>query len=158
MNDLMTIAGRIKEVRANKTQQAFAAPMKAHLNTIGRWERGERVPDHRDLLKILESNPDISPAWLLAGEGPMYRLHRADSGAEKAIDWILLQLCELKQMTLAFSEAVRQGDESGKPKLDNYRLYGVLLQKIEEITTAVDSVQKNVSGEQNASRNEGGHS
>ncbi len=41
--------------------------------TVGRWERGERKPDYDDLNRILKAYPDISPAWLLTGEGEMKR-------------------------------------------------------------------------------------
>ena len=51
----------------------FASKLGIHKNTIGKWERGESVPDANNLAKILNTYPWVDPAWLLTGEGEMRR-------------------------------------------------------------------------------------
>lgn len=63
--------------------------MGVNKNTIGRWERGEQVPDTNDLVNILGLYPDINPTWLLTGEGPMKR--GDTSGTSPPLDEELLQ-------------------------------------------------------------------
>lgn len=69
----MEISDRIKTIRGDLTQEEFATRIEIKKNTVGRLERGEQVPDLSELNKILAVYPDISPAWLLADEGPMKR-------------------------------------------------------------------------------------
>ncbi|TSK09225.1 MAG: helix-turn-helix transcriptional regulator [Geobacter sp.] len=44
--------------------------MSVHKNTLGKYERGERVPDSEFLVNIIDVFPDIDPSWLLMGKGP----------------------------------------------------------------------------------------
>jgi transcriptional regulator with XRE-family HTH domain len=69
----MGIGERIKNIRSAMRQEAFAELIGVHLNTVGRWERGQRTPDIDDLNKILAAFPKINPAWLLTGEGDKER-------------------------------------------------------------------------------------
>lgn len=68
---------RIKLVRntAGMTQQDFAKALGTHQNTIGRWERGQAEPDLNSV-SLLCSKFDISPYWLLSGNGPMLEKDR----------------------------------------------------------------------------------
>lgn len=61
---------RIRAVRGPTSQRSFAAALGVHPNTLGRIERGERIPDF-DLLKTLCRKFAVNPRWLLLGEGPM---------------------------------------------------------------------------------------
>ena len=72
------VGERIKLIRGDFQQEDFARQVGVHKNTVGRWERGERKPDTDDLSSILTTFPDISPAWLLVGEGEM---RRGETGA-----------------------------------------------------------------------------
>ncbi len=67
----MVISERIKLIRGSKSQDIFAQEVGVSKMTVGRWERGERVPDADNLTKILKEYPNIKPAWLLLGEGDM---------------------------------------------------------------------------------------
>ncbi|MBT0664732.1 hypothetical protein KI809_10515 [Geobacter pelophilus] len=67
------IGDRLRQVRGNEKQDVFASLLKVNKNTLGRWERGEGVPNADDLKYILELYPDINPSWLLIGEGEMRR-------------------------------------------------------------------------------------
>ncbi len=73
-----TIGSRIKAIRGKLRQDAFANKIGMHINTVGRWERGQRTPDVNDLNRILQACPDISPAWLLTGEGEKIRHTQTD--------------------------------------------------------------------------------
>lgn len=70
------ISKRIKDIRGNTSQDEFASLLGSHKNTIGRWERGERIPGHDDLSRILTVYPDINPTWLLTGDGPMRKVNQ----------------------------------------------------------------------------------
>ena len=61
---------RIRAVRGPISQRTFAAALAVHPNTLGRIERGERIPDF-DLLKTLCRKFAVNARWLLLGEGPM---------------------------------------------------------------------------------------
>lgn len=67
----MDISKRLKTIRGKLSQEDFAKVMGVSKMTVGRWERGERAPDFENLHKILDIFPNVSPAWLLSGEGPM---------------------------------------------------------------------------------------
>lgn len=64
---------RLKLIRGAQPQKEFAKSLGVHTNTIGRWERNEQSPTHQDMCNILDKYPAISPAWLLVGDGPMYK-------------------------------------------------------------------------------------
>lgn len=68
-----SVGDRLKELRGEKQQGDFAVKLGIHKNTLANYERGGRFPDVNILQKILEIFPEISPAWLLAGEGSKIR-------------------------------------------------------------------------------------
>lgn len=63
------VGGRIAEARGRMTQAEFAAQLGVHEGTLGRYERGERLPDV-EFINALSAHADVSPLWLLYGEGP----------------------------------------------------------------------------------------
>lgn len=67
----MNFRERIKSVRGGLTQKLFAEKLGVHTNTVSRWERGEQVPNQEELCNIISVFNEISPGWLLAGEGDM---------------------------------------------------------------------------------------
>lgn len=69
----MDISERLKTVRGFIRQEDFAATVGVRKNTVGRWERGEQIPDVDEVNKILVEFPYINPIWLLTGEGEMRR-------------------------------------------------------------------------------------
>jgi len=70
---LMRIGERIRILRGDLLQGEFAEKLGFHKNTIGRWERGDSVPDADNLAKILDVYPWVNPAWLVCGAGEMER-------------------------------------------------------------------------------------
>lgn len=69
----MTIGDRIKRIRSSFRQDVFAEKIGVHINTVGRWERGQTTPDVDDLNKILAVYTEVSAEWLLTGKGDMVR-------------------------------------------------------------------------------------
>ncbi len=65
-----TLAKRILHLRGGKSQTEFSSLLGVAQNTLGRYERGERVPDAEFLLTLV-CKLDVSAEWLLTGEGPM---------------------------------------------------------------------------------------
>lgn len=62
------IGERIAHVRGHKSQSAFASEMGVHKNTLGNYERGDRVPDAEFVAGLADRG--YNPQWLLTGEGP----------------------------------------------------------------------------------------
>lgn len=71
MTGAETLGGRIRKVRAHLSQDAFARMLDVGLKTVQRYERDENRVDASFLQKICEKFPDISPQWLLKGQGPI---------------------------------------------------------------------------------------
>lgn len=68
---MTSIHYRIKEVRSELTQKAFAQKMGVSIITVQRWEAGARIPDGTELIKI-SNEYGVSINWLLLGIGPKY--------------------------------------------------------------------------------------
>ncbi len=63
------IGDRLKELREEMPLSDLANKLGIHKNTMANYERGERFPDTKILLNLLEIFPDTNPTWLLTGEG-----------------------------------------------------------------------------------------
>lgn len=63
------IGKRIAYIRGVSSQQAFAAKIGVHKNTLGNYERGERTPDAEFLSKL--ANIGVNTHWVITGEGAM---------------------------------------------------------------------------------------
>lgn len=61
------IGERLSEIRGNKSQGSFAEELGVHKNSLGHYERGNRVPDAEILLKLVKMGFDAN--WILTGEG-----------------------------------------------------------------------------------------
>lgn len=61
------IGERLTQIRGSKSQGAFAEELGVHKNSLGHYERGNRVPDAETLLKLVEMGFDAN--WLLTGKG-----------------------------------------------------------------------------------------
>jgi transcriptional regulator with XRE-family HTH domain len=59
---------RLRFLRGEQTQQEFAARLGTDKNTIGRYERGERLPDSAFLCRLHRLS-GVSLDWLLTGYG-----------------------------------------------------------------------------------------
>lgn len=64
------IGDRLRAVRGDESQEAFAAKFGVHRNTIARWESGDRPIDLHVLVQVMRSY-GLSTNWMLFGEGPM---------------------------------------------------------------------------------------
>jgi transcriptional regulator with XRE-family HTH domain len=64
------IGERIQRVRGQKSRDVFAAEVGVAKMTLQRYEHGEREPDAKFLI-AMRKRYEISPLWLLTGEGPM---------------------------------------------------------------------------------------
>ena len=62
-----SIAERIKKVRGDQTRAEFANRIGVHVNTVGRYERGESEPDISVAAKICREFA-INPHWLILGK------------------------------------------------------------------------------------------
>lgn len=66
---MSSLAERLKSVRGELSREEFAQAIGVHVNTVGRYERGESEPDISIASKICREF-DVSPHWLMLGEGP----------------------------------------------------------------------------------------
>lgn len=65
---LQALAERIRLVRGELSRADFAKKLGIHLNTLGHYERGQRVPDALVLTNICNLFA-VKPSWLILGEG-----------------------------------------------------------------------------------------
>lgn len=78
MDTNTTTAQRLKIVRGDLSQAAFAKRLGVHQNTLGRYERGVTEPD-TGFARAICTIFGVEPRWLLLGEGVM-RSQRATPG------------------------------------------------------------------------------
>lgn len=74
---MSSLAERIKTVRGEISREEFAQLIGVHVNTVGRYERGESEPDISIASKICREF-DVNPHWLMLGEGPQGLSHTSD--------------------------------------------------------------------------------
>lgn len=67
--DPKAVGARIGEIRGRSSQEVFGAELGVHENTLGRYERGERLPD-AEFLAALATKRNISTHWVLYGVPP----------------------------------------------------------------------------------------
>jgi phage repressor protein C with HTH and peptisase S24 domain/DNA-binding XRE family transcriptional regulator len=70
---MKTIGERIKHLRGDTTRDVYAPKIGVSKNTLASYESGNSAPNHTVMTEILDLHPEISPAWLMTGEGPMFR-------------------------------------------------------------------------------------
>jgi len=68
----MSFSSRIKLLRGEISQAEFASRIKINVNTLRNYERGDSLPSLKVGANICKAL-NISPAWLLLGEGGMER-------------------------------------------------------------------------------------
>lgn len=95
-----TINDRIRKARLAKSldQANLAARLDIATRTLQRWEKGEQVPDSNHLMKIAKRT-NVSPHWLLTGEGEMFVRRVSDgnifplpTGRYRKVDLVYLPL------------------------------------------------------------------
>ena len=65
---LMTLGERIRDARKNKyTQEQLATLIGVHVNTIRRWELGERFPDSQ-IIPVIAAKLNLTVSDLLEGD------------------------------------------------------------------------------------------
>jgi phage repressor protein C with HTH and peptisase S24 domain len=79
----MTIGKRLNAIRGDRTQADFASMFGIHKSTYSRYERDEFPPDSNFLSSVC-TKMNISPSWLLLGDGPMYKEQSSEVGQEVA--------------------------------------------------------------------------
>ena len=63
------IGSRLAHIRGVRSQAAFAKDFGVSKNSIGNWERGDRVPDAAFLGRLVDAGYNAN--WLLTGVSPM---------------------------------------------------------------------------------------
>jgi len=79
---MTSIGERIRKLRGKESVTSFSNKIGVHRNTLPRYESGERKPD-TDFIATLCREYQVSPTWLLLGEGPK---ELAPYQADAAID------------------------------------------------------------------------
>ena len=79
----MELGSRLKTLRGGLSQEEFSQRIGFNKNTIGNYERGERTPDVVFVKTVCEKL-EVSPEWLLWGQGPMRRGENAPSAPHAA--------------------------------------------------------------------------
>ena len=72
MEQISSIGERLRMLRGNESQGAFAECVGTNVSSLSRYETG-KTPLPLDLLGVICEKTGVSANWLLLGEGPMYR-------------------------------------------------------------------------------------
>jgi len=64
-----SIGGRMAYVRGDVSQAQFAKRLGIHKNSLGNYERGERLPDAGVLCKLIDAGYNAN--WIISGHGPV---------------------------------------------------------------------------------------
>lgn len=75
-----TVGERIRACRSDLSQSDFASRLGVHVNTLGKYERDQRLPD-AEFLTNLTLTFGIDTTWLLTGQGSM-RVGTSGAGHE----------------------------------------------------------------------------
>ena len=67
------IGDRIRLLRGKQSREDYAEAIGVSKNTVVSYENGKSTPNHTIMTRILDFHKSLSPAWLMAGEGPQYR-------------------------------------------------------------------------------------
>lgn len=70
---LIGLGARVKEVRGGMSQEEFAEAHNVHVNTLRRYESGERAPEPAFLTSLTKRFSTLNPVWLLIGQGTRVR-------------------------------------------------------------------------------------
>ncbi|GAB6035842.1 hypothetical protein JCM15519_04010 [Fundidesulfovibrio butyratiphilus] len=81
----MTLGQRIRQLRGDESQDAFANRLNINKNTLGFYERDERTPNATFVADICKRER-ISTDWLLYGDGPIRRGEATPDTAQDALD------------------------------------------------------------------------
>ncbi|WP_448874419.1 helix-turn-helix domain-containing protein [Desulfobulbus propionicus] len=87
-----SLGERLKYLRGHTSRDKYAPKLDVSLTTIANYENGLRSPDATFLLKVLDIHNNISPCWLLTGEGPINRdADQLSTRTNKEFDLSLLE-------------------------------------------------------------------
>lgn len=76
------------------SQAAMAERLGIGIASWRRYEGGERVPQVETLWDVLRLEPRTDPAWLLTGQGSMWRAAHADDAQARDVAMLVRQLRE----------------------------------------------------------------
>lgn len=68
---MSTLGERLKQLRNKQSGEQFAALLGIHLQSLYRYERGERSPD-AELIQTVSKVTGVSLEWLICGTGTMF--------------------------------------------------------------------------------------
>lgn len=118
-----TIPERLKILRGKDPQESFSAKIGLKQTTLGRYERGESSPDAEALQRICKTL-QISPRWLLLGEGPMGADETPPFRPSEEVEALKKRIAELETEN---AELLKEAKELYKEAFNAYkRLYEVL--------------------------------
>lgn len=72
----MSFPENLKTLRGTHSRKDFAAQLGIQPNTLRNYEEGHSLPNF-ELGMFISRKFNVSPEWLLSGEGPMYREQHA---------------------------------------------------------------------------------
>ncbi|MBG3876536.1 helix-turn-helix transcriptional regulator [Desulfovibrio oxamicus] len=79
---MSNIQKRLKELRGQISQARFAQIIGVPQTTLGRYERGDSLPDIAFASHVCLML-DVNPNWLLLGKGPMRQTQRPEGAADR---------------------------------------------------------------------------
>ncbi|PKN07594.1 MAG: Cro/Cl family transcriptional regulator [Deltaproteobacteria bacterium HGW-Deltaproteobacteria-8] len=136
------IGYRLKAIRKDESQEAFAARFGVHRNTLARWESGDRTPD-LDFVQRLVSELGIAPEWVLRGVGPMHASAcvQLSAAAKQTV-------CDVDLMFVPMVEArISAGTGSFQTEVGSERLYAFRSDFLSRKGSPAQMVLMHVSGD-----------
>ena len=128
----MDIAERIKAVRGELPQEEFALRVGVHKSSLGRYERGDSVPDMNFARQVCFVF-GINPQWFLLGSGPR--------DANNTLDSVSTSDCAGKIAALAARIVVLEEENANLKEAKE--LYKDVLNAYKRLYEVIPPVQQN---------------
>ena len=112
---------RIRSIRGEMNQEAFAVAVGVNRNTLRAYEKGVNLPNS-EFLASVSSKFGINPAWILLGEGPVYRADSEHKSSQHVPATAAAKACPDSELDAVRQENRELRQENRELRIENREL------------------------------------